>query len=502
MSELCPIKKALISVSDKTGLSELCTALSSAGVELYSTRGTAKYLEEAGLKVTAVESLTQFPEMMEGRVKTLHPRIFGGVLARREMASDMEEAKTHEVPLFDLVVVNLYPFHEYLEADDAKQASYVDIGGPSLIRAASKNFRSVTILSDPSEYPGFLTEFHSQQGGTRLEYRKGCAARSFGRTSAYDSLIAGTWKEQKTLPATLSLLPQQELRYGENPHQKAVWCGQPNWKLLQGKELSYNNLLDLEAAWRIAAEHNLPTVAIVKHNNPCGVASGHNKIEQIFNKALECDPKSAFGGIIASTHPINKAAAEGMTEFFAEAVLAPSFEPDALEVFSKKKNLRVLEWGKPSAPQVDVRPALGGWLLQESDPVGLSEETEWRTVTEQEVPDEVMADLRFAWLVCKHVRSNAIVLARSLSTLGIGAGQMSRVDAVELALKKCEGPTEGAVLASDAFFPFRDNIDLLRGRGIGAVVQPGGSKRDAEVIEACNELGIAMVFTGRRHFRH
>ncbi|MCB0416893.1 MAG: bifunctional phosphoribosylaminoimidazolecarboxamide formyltransferase/IMP cyclohydrolase, partial [Bdellovibrionales bacterium] len=434
--------------------------------------------------------------------KTLHPRIFGGVLARREMASDMDEAKTHDVPLFDLVVVNLYPFHEYLEADDAKQASYVDIGGPSLIRAASKNFRSVTILSDPSEYPGFLSEFHGQRGSTRLAYRKACAARSFGRTSAYDSLIASTWQETDSLPATVSLLPQNDLRYGENPHQKAVWCGHAKWKLIQGKELSYNNLLDIEAAWRIAAEHTLPTVSIVKHNNPCGVASGPHGIEEIFTRALECDPKSAFGGIIASTHPINRAAAEGMTEFFAEAVLAPAFDPEALEIFSKKKNLRVLEWAKPSAPRVDIRSALGGWLLQESDPSGLAEENEWQTVTDEQVADDVMADLRFAWLVCKHVRSNAIVLARKLATLGIGAGQMSRVDAVDLALRKCEGPTEGAVLASDAFFPFRDNIDLLRGRGIRAIVQPGGSKRDGEVIEACNELGIAMVFTGRRHFRH
>ncbi|MCB0403800.1 MAG: bifunctional phosphoribosylaminoimidazolecarboxamide formyltransferase/IMP cyclohydrolase [Bdellovibrionales bacterium] len=502
MADRYPIKKALLSVSDKTGLKQLCTALCSAGVALYSTRGTAAFLQEAGLAVSAVEDLTQFPEMMDGRVKTLHPRIFGGVLARREMESDIEEAKAHNVPLFDLVVVNLYPFHEYLDADDSKQASHVDIGGPSLIRAASKNFRSVTILSDPNEYSGFLAEFKSQQGATRLAYRKACAARSFGRTSAYDSMIASTWQDVDALPSTLSLVPQQALRYGENPHQKAVWCGRADWKLLQGKELSYNNLLDIEAAWRIAAEHKLPTVAIVKHNNPCGVASGQEKVEQIFNNALECDPKSAFGGIIASTVPINRAAAEGMTEFFAEAVLAPAFDADALEIFAKKKNLRVLEWGKPISTKVDIRPALGGWLLQETDPVGLADEEEWQTVTEQKVPDAVMEDLRFAWLVCKHVRSNAIVIGRTLSTLGIGAGQMSRVDAVELALRKCDGPTEGAVLASDAFFPFRDNIDLLRGRGIRAVIQPGGSKRDAEVIEACNELGIAMVFTGRRHFRH
>jgi phosphoribosylaminoimidazolecarboxamide formyltransferase / IMP cyclohydrolase len=495
-----PVRSALISVFDKQGLAPLVAALVKAGTKIYSTGGTAAHLKELGADVTTIESVTQFPEMMDGRVKTLHPRVFGGILARRDFPEDLEQARRHEIPLIDLVVVNLYPFWDHLKDDIKTQTKFVDIGGPSMLRAAAKNFHAVTVASDPSDYAELAEQLESSGGYTTLSLRKKFSARTFQRTSQYDALIASTWLEG--IPLGVSLAPQTALRYGENPHQKAAWAGQaPGWKILQGKELSYNNLLDTEAAARIVAEFEAPAISIIKHNSPCGVAAGNEPQWDLWKRAFEADSKSAFGGIVAFNRPVSGPTAEAMSNVFLEVVIAPSISPDAASQFAKKKNLRVIEWASPQFQPYEVRTALGGWLVQQSDDEGWPAEV--KTVTQTQVPPDAWDDIRFAWLVCKHVRSNAIVIAKQGATLGIGGGQVSRVDAVNIALSKCTGgAAKNAVLASDAFFPFRDNIDLLRGSGIRAIVQPGGSVRDEEVIHACNEQGIAMVFTGTRHFRH
>jgi phosphoribosylaminoimidazolecarboxamide formyltransferase / IMP cyclohydrolase len=505
MEDLIRIKNALISVYDKTGLEELCRSLHRHGVKLYATQGTCEFLSKNfGISAEKVEALTQFPEMMEGRVKTLHPKIFGGILARRNNAKDLSEAEKAGIPLFDLIVGNLYPFAEHLGEAPFAQSAFIDIGGPSLLRAAAKNSEAVTVVSDPSDYPELLQSLASQDGQTPKTLRYEFAARTFLRTSRYDALIAGEWakkSEATAFPSQLHLLPQNKLRYGENPHQAAVWAGEAPWKILQGKELSFNNLLDADAAVALVSEFSQTSVVIVKHNNPCGVASGNASLSQIFSKALKADEKSAFGGIVALNRPVDEATAQAMSQIFLEVIVAPEFESSALKVLGAKKNLRLIEWKSPKRLPLDLRQALGGWLLQESGTAGIPKET--RVVTKINPSAEVKADLDFAWLVCKHVRSNAIVLARDLAILSVGAGQMSRVDSVQIALGKCSADAlKGAVLASDAFFPFRDNIDLLRGKGIAAVIQPGGSQRDAEVIAACDEHGIAMVFTGERHFRH
>ncbi|MBI4405667.1 MAG: bifunctional phosphoribosylaminoimidazolecarboxamide formyltransferase/IMP cyclohydrolase [Deltaproteobacteria bacterium] len=497
------LQKALISVWDKTGLEKICPLLQRLGVQIYCTGGTAKFITNLGITVTPIETLTGVAEMMDGRVKTLHPKIFGGILARREVANDLEDAKKHDIPLFDLVIVNLYPFWEHLGESLDQQSSFIDIGGPSLIRAAAKNCHSVVVSSGPEDYDSLCAELEGNQGSTTAQFRQRMAALAFQRTSQYDSLIAEQWATNRTFPTHINLAPQVDLRYGENPHQKAVWTGKPLWQTLQGKELSYNNLLDAEAALRIVEDFDVPAVAIVKHNNPCGVAaeqSSRPSRVSLFERALACDAKSAFGGIVAFNGCVDEHFAEATAGVFLEVVIARRYTDRARELFAKKKNLRLIEWPKPKISSFDIRPALGGWLLQQTD---TEQESSLTTVTTAQVPDERMADLKFAWLVCKHVRSNAIVIAKEGATLGIGAGQMSRVDSVSLAIQKyLAQPLRGAVLASDAFFPFRDNIDLLGGQQIAAIIQPGGSKQDAEVIKACNELGIAMVFTGRRHFRH
>lgn len=503
MKETYPIRSALVSVFDKTGLEPLCRALQERHIAIYSTGGTASFIEKLGIPVIALESVTEFPEMMDGRVKTLHPKVFGGILARREETEDREAAKRHGIPLFDLVCVNLYPFWEHRGKTLKEQTKFIDIGGPSMIRAASKNFESVAVLSHPQDYDDFLKEFREHQGSTTKEFRFAMAAKTFRRTSEYDAMIASEWEKAPSLPQSVSLTPQIHLRYGENPHQSAAWAGPTPtpWKVLQGKELSYNNLLDSEAALRIVGEFAKPAVSIVKHNNPCGVASFEAPVRDVFAMALTTDSKSAFGGIVAVNRPVDENAAEAMAAIFLEVVIAPSFSPKAIEIFSKKKNLRLIEWITPQFQPYEIRAALGGWLIQESD--SCREPQELKVVTETKVPADGIEDLKFAWLVCKHVRSNAIVIAKNGVTLGIGAGQMSRVDAVTIALQKGAAlGLQSAVLASDAFFPFRDNIDLLKGTGIRAVIQPGGSQRDPEVIQACNEHQIAMVFTGQRHFRH
>jgi phosphoribosylaminoimidazolecarboxamide formyltransferase/IMP cyclohydrolase len=499
------VRNALISVFDKTGLDKLIPALKARDVRVFSTGGTATYLEELGMPVTRVESLTQFPEMMEGRVKTLHPKVFGGILARRYVPKDLEEASAHGIPMFDLVVVNLYPFASHLGKDVKTQSSFIDIGGPSLLRGAAKNHVSVAVLSDAADYGDFLSEFEAKNGATTVAFRKRLAAKTFARTAAYDAMIAGEWTEQASFPAQVSLTPFSPLRYGENPHQKAGFTGTPDWEVFQGKELSYNNLLDAEAATALVREFTSPAAVIVKHNNPCGVACPSTTIPkaQIFTRAFEADNQSAFGGIVALNFEVDGDTAKAMSPIFLEVILAPEFSAEAREILGAKKNLRLIKWAQLKTPVksgFEVRKAMGGWLVQETDAHGAPTT---KPVTEKTVAPGTEADLNFAWLVCKHVRSNAIVIAQNGVTLGIGAGQMSRVDAVGVALEKAKGKiTPGAILASDAFFPFRDNIDRLKDTGIGAIIQPGGSQRDAEVIQACNEQGLAMVFTGERHFRH
>jgi phosphoribosylaminoimidazolecarboxamide formyltransferase/IMP cyclohydrolase len=494
------IKTALISVSDKKGLDTLAKTLSEKNITIYSTGGTAKYLEkEVGVKVTTVESLTGFPEIMDGRVKTLHPKIFSGILARRDNPSDIKTLQDHQIPLIDLVVVNLYPFEQNLHRSPLEQIEYVDIGGPSLLRASAKNHLFVTVLSDPQDYEGFLDEFEKHKGKTSEDFRKQLATRTFIRTAHYDQVIAGAWSEN-TFPSSINLSPQTPLRYGENPHQKAAWCGKAHWKLLQGKELSYNNLLDAESACRLTDEFSDSAVVIVKHNNPCGASTGNFPQKTLFQRAWDCDPKSAFGGVLSFNRALEKETAELFKDFFLEVIVAPSFSEGALSVLKTKKNLRLVERPAPSYLPYDFRQALGGILVQESDRVGNIPEI--KTVTQTPIPKKAEADLIFAWKVVKHTRSNAIVIARDLTTVGIGAGQTSRIDAVENALQKGSKKLESTVLASEAFFPFRDNIDCLKGLGISAVIQPGGSIKDSEVISACNELGIAMVFTGVRHFKH
>ncbi len=501
---MIPIQKALISVFDKAGLEPLVQALHQRKVEIYSTGGTASFIEKLGIPVTLVEKVTQFPEMMDGRVKTLHPKVFGGILARREVNDDVAHAKSHGIPLFDLIVVNLYPFGGHLKDDRSTQVKYVDIGGPSMIRAASKNFSAVCVLSDPKDYLSFLDHYAKENGKTTEAFRFQMAVATFERTAAYDQLIATTWNGN-AIPSGLSLSPKTTLRYGENPHQSGAWVGEPKWKVYQGKELSYNNLLDAEAAYRLAFDFQSPAVAIIKHNTPCGVATAEAgkpvKIASLFQTAFECDSRSAFGGIVAVNRQVDGEAAIAMKDIFLEVVMAPSFSEEALEILKAKKNLRVIEWSEPQFNSFEVRSAMGGWLVQESDTRALP--SQLKTVTENQSIEGVKESLHFAWIVSKHVKSNAIVIAKDGATLGIGGGQVSRVEALEIALQKSNAEKlKGAVLASDAFFPFRDNIDRLRGTGIAAIIQPGGSQRDEEVIAACNSLGIAMVFTGERHFRH
>lgn len=502
-----PIERALISVFKKDGLEPLVAALKARGVEILSTGGTADFLEKLGHSVTRVERVTEFPEMMDGRVKTLHPRVFGGILARREAPEDVAACREHRIPLVDLVVVNLYPFRDHRDDALERQVTFVDIGGPSMLRAAAKNFRSVAVLSDPADYAEFLDVFAAGNGTTTEAYRLACAVRTFERTARYDVAIADRWRRflesASVAPAALSLEPKLPLRYGENPHQTAFWASdqEPTWNVLQGKELSYNNLLDAEAVTKLVSEFAEPTCAIVKHNSPCGVATGGLAPVALFERAFAADSLSAFGGVVAFNRPVDGPAAEALAKPFLEVVVAPAFDDEALRVLSAKKNLRLVAWPTPRFSPFDIRPAMGGWLVQSADPSGSGER--WRTVTKRSVPAALEADLRFAWLVAKHARSNAIVVAKDGVTLGIGAGHVSRVDAVETALRKAPATAlAGAVVASEAFFPFRDSIDRLAAKGIAAVVQPGGSVKDAEVIAACDENGMAMAFTGRRHFRH
>lgn len=523
-----PVQRALISVYDKTGLVEFGRALSERGVQILSTGGSAKMLAEAGVPVTEVSEHTGFPEMLDGRVKTLHPKIHGGLLGLRENEEHGRTMAAHHIAPIDMLVCNLYPF----EATIASGASFeecieqIDIGGPAMTRSASKNHRSVTVICDPADYDVVLAEMQANAGGTTPETRRKLAAKAFTRTAAYDTAISGWLTAEaggaSAFPARLSVTGdlQQTLRYGENPHQEAaLYRGAENRpgvvtaRQLQGKELSFNNINDTDAAYELVAEFGDPAVAIIKHANPCGVAVAASTLDA-YRHALSCDPVSAFGGIIALNRPLFADTAEEIAKLFAEVVIAPSIDEAALKVLSVKKNVRVLEAGglpDPETPGMTIRTVAGGYLLQGRDN-GRVREADLKVVTKRAPTSAEMADMLIAFRICKHVKSNAIVYVKDGVTVGVGAGQMSRVDSARIAVIKSDEQakaanesgrrTDGCVVASDAFFPFADGMMAAVEAGATAVIQPGGSMRDDEVIAAADEAGIAMVMTGMRHFRH
>ncbi len=518
------VERALVSVYDKTGVAEFGKRLAALGIEIVSTGGTARLLRDAGVKVLDVAELTGWPEMLGGRVKTLHPKVHGGILFRRENKDDRAQAAEHQIAAIDLVVVNLYPF----EAVAAKPGvgpdeliENIDIGGPTMVRSAAKNFQHVGVVTDPADYESVAKEL---EGGRELSLatRVDLARKAFAATARYDGHITRELErltadqgrlalvERPALPARLnfSLERHASLRYGENPHQGAalyIPAGQPaaglaGAKQLQGKELSYNNLVDLQAAWSFAEEFERPAAIIIKHSNPAGAAE-HEKQAEAYRLALACDPVSAFGSVIALNRPVEGETAEEVAKLFVECVVAPSFTPEAREALGKKKNLRLVELSTPAPAEFDLKVISGGWLVQQPDRVP-PDESQWKVVTERKPTEEEMAALRFAWKVVKHVKSNAIVFTRAGQTVGVGAGQMSRVDSVKIAAMKAQLPLKGTVVGSDAFFPFPDGVEEAAKAGATAVIQPGGSVRDKEVIEAANRLGMAMITTGRRHFWH
>lgn len=497
--------KAILSVHNKTGLVDFAKGLIDLGWEFIASGGTARYLRDNQLPVIEVSNYTGAPEMLGGRVKTLHPAIHAGILAR-ESEEDRNELSRLGWGSIDLVVVNLYPFEETIaQSGVSLQAAIeqIDIGGVALMRAAAKNHQRVTLVSDPLDYPQVLQEMLS--GGVKGEFRKRLAIKCFRITSRYDSLIADYLEGIET--NQFSLYPQQFLRYGENPHQSAQLFGYQTGqgplggKILQGKELSYNNLLDLDAAWRAVLSFEKSSVVIVKHLSPCGIASAEVQLDA-YQRALASDPVSAFGGIVALNRQLESDTAMALSKLFVECVIAPGFSPAALEILSQKKNLRILKMPDLKIePLVEVRSIIRG-VLQQSIDLGDPQDTSWQVVTKAQPTPEQLADLKFAWKACQHVKSNAIVFAKDEATLGIGGGQPNRVDCVDIATQRAGEKAHGAVMASDAFFPFADSVEKAAAAGITAIVQPGGSLRDQESIDACNRLGIAMVFTGVRHFRH
>ncbi len=527
--DLVPVRRALLSVSDKAGLTEFAAALASRGVELVSTGGTFRALQEAGIPARDVSELTGFPEIMDGRVKTLHPAVHGALLGVRNDTAHMEAMERHAIHPIDLVVVNLYPFEKVRAkgGDYAETVENIDIGGPAMVRAAAKNHAWVAIVTDPEDYGETLNALSENSGAFPLALRKQLAARAYARTAAYDAGIAGWFAETLGLPAGRNVSfggsLAQSLRYGENPHQQAGFYltgerrpGVASARQLQGKQLSYNNINDTDAAFELVAEFDpagRAAIAIIKHANPCGVATGESLVSA-YEKALACDPVSAFGGIVAMNRPLDAQAARAITGIFTEVIIAPDACDEAIAIVASKPNLRLLLTGglpDPRAPGRTVRSVSGGLLVQDRDN-GQVGETECRVVTKRAPTPGEFADMLFAFRVAKHVKSNAIVYARDGATVGIGAGQMSRVDSARIGAWKAgdaaraqelaEPLTRGAVVASDAFFPFADGLVSAVEAGATAVIQPGGSMRDAEVIAAANERGIAMVFTGMRHFRH
>jgi len=515
------IQRAILSVTDKTGLVEFARKLSGLGVELISTGGTAKLLRESGIAVKDISELTGFPEMLDGRVKTLHPKVHGGILHRRENPAHRTAVAEHGILPIDMVVVNLYAFEKTAAKANVhfdELIENIDIGGPSMIRSAAKNFQDVAVVTSPADYDQIAEELARSGGELSAATRWSLAQKAFATTAAYDSAIASTlervsangryeFHEAPDFPQILQLSFKKamDLRYGENPHQKAAMYsdgsgkGVANGRQIQGKELSYNNIVDLEAAWDLAQEFEEPVCAIIKHTNPAGTATGATLVEA-YKKALECDPVSAFGGVIAVNRPVDGAVAEEMAKLFLEVIAAPSFDEAARAKFASKKNLRLVEVN--DAPQKWVlKNVSGGILLQDADVRPLAE-SDLKVVSKRQPTAEEKRALLFAWKVCKHVKSNAIVYARDGQTVGVGAGQMSRVDSCKIGAMKAVLPLKGTVAASDAFFPFPDGVEEIAKAGATAIIQPGGSVRDPEVIEATDRLGLAMIFTGVRHFRH
>lgn len=535
------IRRALISVSDKTGIVDFARQLHNLGVDIISTGGTAKALRDAGVEVRDVSDVTGFPEMMDGRIKTLHPKVHGALLAVRDNSAHQSSMRDHGIEPIDMVVVNLYPFEETSRREGVtleEAVEQIDIGGPAMIRSAAKNFRDVAVVVSPTSYEWLASELKRLDGALSLDIREELAASAFLHTAAYDSIVHEFFSDRQEqmyvrerYPAvkrevqtgrSSAGLPEvihqyftkiNELRYGENPHQKAALYdmgdeGVASAELLSGKEMSFNNYVDADAAWQLVSDFGETACAIIKHTNPSGVALGASAGEA-YRRALATDPLSAFGGVVAFNTPVNEAAALALMEIFTEVVIAPDFDAAAVEVLQSKKNLRVLRVAKPDKSQeqrsllrkLEYKQISGGMLVQTRDTHQLKRE-DLKVVTKRTPSEKEIDDLLFAWTVCKHTKSNAIVYVRDKQTVGVGAGQMSRVDSVKLGAMRAQLPTAGSVLASDAFFPFRDGLDEAAKHGITAVIQPGGSVRDAEVIAAADEHDLAMVFTGVRHFKH
>ena len=512
-----PIARALLSVSDKTGLADFAKQLHERGVELLSTGGTAKALRDAGLPVMDVSEFTGAPELFEGRVKTLHPKVHGGLLHKRDDKEHLAQAKEHGIPPIDLVVVNLYPFEqtvakEGVTLEDAIEN--IDIGGPSMLRSASKNYASVTVVTDPADYDKVIEEMKEHGGNTTLGFREQLAVKVFLRTSQYDAAISnvlGQCKQGTRSNFAVSLPLEMELRYGDNPHQKSALYGdfKSCFSQLQGKELSYTNILDIEAAADLILDFVRPTIGILKHTNPCGVGQDDEDLRIAWQKAFETDRQAPFGGVIVCNRPLTEGVARIISEIFTDVIIAPDYEPEARAVLQKKKNLRIMKMNDAylSAKKAPViRSCPGGLMVMDRDHTALGlDNLESKVVTKRPPTEEEMRAMRFAWRVVKHVKSNAIVYAKSDRTLGIGAGQMSRVDSSRIAVWKAKEAgleLKGSVIASDAMFPFADGLQAAIEAGATACIQPGGSMRDQEVIEAADAAGLAMIFTGHRHFRH
>ena len=525
---MATIKQALISVSDKAGIVEFSQKLIASGVRILSTGGTAKMLRDNGLEVVEVSDYTGFPEMLDGRVKTLHPKIHGGLLGRRDLPEHVAKMKEHDIEAIDMVVVNLYPFVETIAKPDCSFADAIeniDIGGPTMLRSAAKNYTAVTVIIDPDDYAPIIEEMQAHNGAVSEETNFSLAKKVFASTAAYDAAISnhlGRFPrpdahhlEQYFMPETYTWqgTKAQDLRYGENPNQRAAFykdakINEPcigNANQLQGKELSFNNILDSNAAFELVKEFQEPAAVYIKHTNPCGGAtSTSDPLAEIIRRARACDPISAFGGIVAINQEVDEESATVLAETFLEAIIAPGFSAAAREILAAKSALRLLESPlldayKPSG--LEFKKVIGGFLLQERD-LKEGSSDKWLTVSEREPTATELATMKFAWKICKHVKSNAIVLAADNRLVGVGAGQMSRIDSVNISIAKAQVPTAGSVLASDAFFPFRDGIDAAAKAGISAIIQPGGSNRDDEAIAAANEHNMAMIFAGNRHFKH
>jgi len=516
------IKRALISVTDKKGIVEFVKGLEKFNIEILSTGGTAAQLRQSGITVTDVSDYTGFPEMMDGRLKTLHPKIHGGLLALRDDEEHMKAINEQGISLIDMVVINLYKFADTVAKEDCtlKDAvENIDIGGPTMLRAAAKNYRFIAVVTNPEDYPEILKEMNKTDGNISEATNFALATKTFQLTARYDAAISNylgtlTPEGKKEFPDTFTMQfdKVQDLRYGENPHQNAVFYREKgpsfssitNARQLHGKELSYNNIMDSDAAWQMACDFELPTAVIMKHSNPCGAATSDSSLKDAYLKAMETDPVSAFGGIVSFNRSVDGKVAEELAKTFLEVIIAPGFDKNALDILTTKKNVRLLEVPPSEGSRganLDFRRVVGGLLVQERD-MGDDDIRKAQVATKRRPTEEEYQGLDFAWRVVKNVKSNAIVFTTKDQLIGVGAGQMSRVDSVKIAKMKANIPTEGTVLASDAFFPFRDGVDMAAEAGVTAIVQPGGSIRDEEVIKAADEHGIAMIFTGTRHFRH